>query len=668
MPPSRKRALSDLCGVGNVSTSGLARILRAVNERGSAGVACSASSVARAVQADLDVSTPYGPCMQQLQLRKSGGGTFDWTACHPAALLTYLCKSAPAFEQFLIEKLETVPCSQARPWDIAVFFDECSPGNLLRTDQTRKSMLLYFGVVSWGVQIMSKENNWLLLGLMRAKQLANIPGRLSGLLNVVLSTWFFGAHSASEVGWTVWTSDGRVLGPIFFRLKFLVGDEDGMRAAWKVKGSSGDILCMFCKNVVRTGSELAEFDDYLHDATETNTGFFDTHTDDSWYACCEKLRRTAARDLAREEMVLGLHYDEAALMFSAPLRRHIGPITSTMLDFSHIWFVHGIFHFELTQFLDATAAALRLRYNSIHDFVQCWMWPASEKNPPKQLFNAAHAASEGGFKAGSSQCLSVYGVVRKFVRTCVPADALLPEKASFFKMCTVVDGWLAYRDGIMQPAHYQLWHDQMAEHLHLFKTAYGKGACKPKHHATLHIKDMLDRFGALQTTMVHERKHKTFKEKAAHVKLAEGFEASLTKQLVNHQANLMCDGKQFRSGHFLEDSRPFQCSDLPEGDWCAGKRAVRDGMKFAKGDMVSYEFQCSVRIAGVELCLHERASNSYFILASLYNRAEDREDVFRHSNTKALLPFSALRGACVWSHARPESKCVLLPGSLVWRS
>ena len=666
MPPKKKRKLATLASHG--SATGLEAILDLVKEEGIPD-ASSRRTTSRAIEADLNIDTPHGKVVQHLPLPMREGADYSWPACHPGAMLTYLCTFALEFQVFLSNLLTSKPPTPEEPWQFAMYADEVVPGDLLATDNTRKSMILYWTFLQFGT-LMSRDHCWFYLGSIRSKVLKKVRAGLSGLARVILNTWFFSEQfNVSRHGWLVHGCDGNVMGPVFVNTGFIIADEDARRAFWRVKGSSGNALCMWCKNVRRLGSELAEYSEYLIDHTSTNFDAFDLHDDASIYDACERLSRMPPGELAAEETNLGIAYEPYGLLFCQALRAYVLPISHTMIDFGHTWVTNGVFHFELTNFLDAARVApTSLRYRHIHDFFQGWRWPSREKHPPRDVFHQERYTHGSGFSAGSSECMSLYPVLRLFAKTQIGATALVLEKQSLFAMFLVLDGWYAFTYGLMDEDGVVDWRDQFLDHLEKYKRAYGHIAncVKPKHHETLHFFHMVRRFGLLFPTFVCERKHRFWKEIANTIKTTSSFDRQVLVAYLNKQAVLLQNEELFRTSDFLRTPEQAIHSEyLPApGSWHASHSMYMNSTLYTVGDMVLLDFERVLCVASLETCLRlDREDRQHFAIVRRYTRIY--EDQWRAQATQ-LVSASSLKGPCIWKPLPNNDRIVLIPPQYEW--
>lgn len=669
----KKRKLARLADHANHSAC--SAILRIVREEGIDDLdGLSQRSLKRAIVADQRLETPYGKVVQQVELQ-TDARPFRWHVVHPAACLTFLATTCKPFERKLEMMLESQKPSVESPWAIILYADETSPGALLKVDNTRKTMLIYWQFRQSGREILSRENNWFLLGLIRTKLLKTVQGGISGALKVLLLKLFFGNNNVRTMGWDINGSEGRYLGRVYARFDCYLADEDALRASWRVFGSSGNLICFFCKNVVRAASGLTEHCCQLVDGSETDRSKFQLHTNQSWYNVCARLESKTGDALTQDEKLFCLHKDMDSLMFCKELRHYLGPISSSMLDFGHTFLANGVAQFEFGNFLACAEGALGLTYSSLDRFARQWHWPAQERNPPHYIFNQARDNSSGGFKAGMSEVLAIYSVLREFVLMCIPANILEAESASLRALCLILDGWGVYQTGEMSVADLDKWMAQMSTHLELFKTAYSAlehSGVKPKHHYAQHMRDNHEKFGDMYSTGVLERKHKAFKEKGVLVTNGVEFEKSVTTLLLNHQVRLMAEPSQFFEGVWLDNPKHLVSEFLPEeGDWQHSRRASNKHMKLSVGDVVMAKFGASTAVAIIQALVshNHEGLQSFFAVVSKFERVDCASaNVWQRSHEDdCLLALDYILGPCVWSHAAGvDRRRVLPPPRVAW--
>ena len=76
---------------------------------------------------------PFHVAPEQLH----AAGDVEVTFVDPCVWLWYMCRTSLRFGRFMQQELRRIPCAQATPWQIALYSDEVSPGNQLKSDNRR---------------------------------------------------------------------------------------------------------------------------------------------------------------------------------------------------------------------------------------------------------------------------------------------------------------------------------------------------------------------------------------------------------------------------------------------------------------------------------------------------------------------------------------------------
>lgn len=154
---AKRRRLADLVALGKITDSALATMLEEFARRPFDGSA-SRREVSKA--AFVDYQDDIG-CTVALPLE--GGGQFEWHLCSPDALLHRFTSSSPALQRIL----ETVPSSQAAPWDIVLAHDEVTPGSVLKPMNARKFIAFYITFRQFG-HCLRMDNYWFPIAVLRS--------------------------------------------------------------------------------------------------------------------------------------------------------------------------------------------------------------------------------------------------------------------------------------------------------------------------------------------------------------------------------------------------------------------------------------------------------------------------------------------------------------------
>ena len=202
------------------------------------------------------------------------------------------------------------------------------------------------------------------------------------------------------------------------------------------------------------------------------------------------------------------------------------------------------------------------------------------------------AASTETFKAGASEILSIYGVIRHLIEDIVSPSGRLPnECGSIAALCHVIDGIQCIKRELVP--HEDL-HAAISDHMRLFIRAYPDAGVKPKNHFALHLPAMLKRHGTLWGCWVHERKHKTLKQFATATTNTRAFEETVSVSLLNHHIETMSVPHAFATGDSIlrakKDDGTLKAQVSPRfpavEEVMVSKYALTRGAHLAEGDLI----------------------------------------------------------------------------------
>ena len=88
------------------------------------------------------------------------GGFVDWEFADPNTLLANLVEHSPALNRLFTEAVRISPPSVNKPWSLVVGFDEFVPGNKLKVNNRRKTMVLSFSFLELGQAALSQGLAW----------------------------------------------------------------------------------------------------------------------------------------------------------------------------------------------------------------------------------------------------------------------------------------------------------------------------------------------------------------------------------------------------------------------------------------------------------------------------------------------------------------------------
>ena len=664
---AKRTRLGTLSGLRWATGASVEAILARLEDEGqlAEGVgAKSRRSISRAMAADIATNTPYGPPIQPINLdiveADGTNTTFAWDCVNPFAYLAWLCHFCPAFFTMLQEVAERSPSSPSSPWRLLFYTDELSPGNLLRSDNTRKSWAFYFSFLEIPASVRTNENCWFLGGILRTSIVSKVPGGLSGVWRQLMRAWFGALHNFATTGCSIVRGGGEII--IYAVLHCVLSDESAIKHLWNCKGSAGIKPCLLCRNLISSRSGLLTFTgpDFV-DLACTDTTRFQLHSDESIWACIAKLREAAnSTRAAREklEIVLGFSADLCGILYDEWLRDYIRPTTTTY-DWMHVFLVNGIAQLELWLFLSSLPAGRH--WPDLNDYTTSWHWPSHIENQPTQIWNDTNRRSSmaaGRFKCGASDMLNLYGIIRCWTRDRQFADSDAGQ--ALLLLFKVLDA-LASHPG---PEKAQQMMRDICMYIEAHKRAHGVDNLIPKFHMSLHLPAALARMGELPACFVHERQHKTSKKYGTTTARLSVWEKSVTSQLLNQQLETMGDQDVFVTGAKITgkqvDATDALRHQFAAGTITAAAHASCNGVHSSRGDMVYVSTSEGVHVARVRC--HIKAGLDFFTMTDAFER---RGMVWVPNDRQLVTPLRDILGAAIWRQQALGFE-VIEPPAVAW--
>ena len=176
---SSSAVLADLGRSSYVSQRGLADTLRRLQSTGklSKEETVSRSSIKRAREFEMEShATRFGKICIDKELTGVSGSTLNVTLVNPVSLLVYLLENNMALQQIFVERLRLHPCDYGSKWRLIVYCDEVVLGNALRHQNNRKLQVFYFSFLEVGQGLLSKEDLWIPLAVIRSNKVTELGG------------------------------------------------------------------------------------------------------------------------------------------------------------------------------------------------------------------------------------------------------------------------------------------------------------------------------------------------------------------------------------------------------------------------------------------------------------------------------------------------------------
>lgn len=669
----KRPRIFDLVGDARVPLSSVVRIM------GVAGEKVRRASLNDQLKEALLKDTSFGPLLCEVPVPLAAGGHTGFTFVHPLGLVERFLDVAPAFAEAIAESLVTNPCSVARPWNIVFYADKATPGNLLKTDNRRASLLCYWSFEELGPERLSRTHSWMLGAVVRADDLKLISGGLSAVTRVILESFFQPYNIAEGVSFVL---NGRRRF-IFARIGTLLFDEEALHEVMCSMGASGTKPCCLCSNAVSTRSQYADVSDAFTCVDDLSWDDCRLHSNHSILGIVDHLARQSRllgvgrfRELQTE---LGFKHAPTGILSSPVLRKYMSITSAVTFDYLHVVLVCGLFQTELWMFLWWFLE--RVEWADIDVYVKTWRWPKCWGTTAKNMFNekrkkACFKAST--FKAGASEALALYEIFRRLVleRLRGGEDAL--QVRSLRCLFRIMDAYRLMLTG-SQPSRFL---NCARDHAEAFTRAYGDYQ-KPqfKHHMMLHLGFIADnhpRRGRLPTALTHERKHRAFKDKARSQENDKSFNVSLTKWLLGVDAAALIEGSPMITGDRLIRGAPNPKMARQLGlQQCHVSRVMsKRGLRISMQDVLLCRVGSEMHAFMVHACVqadsHPVLCDPH-VLCAKYSR-ENGIRWAREGNATVLVPSSSILDVAIWRPAPgpwagplPHSMIeVLLPGSLAY--
>ena len=544
-----------------VSQTALEAVLKEVAACPDVADSASRRGIKRARDSALDVETPHGQLVTNIMVpvqtkgKSPAGGEeiqivpTELPMLNIMAFLWHLCNSMPGLAAFFQRQLAKYPSTAGSPWRMALYNDEISPGNQLKSSNTRKLQAWYLSFIEFDAEGRCQENLWFTLCLARSSLVSRIQGGLSGLTHLLISSEsFLNLQSGCLLNMP---SGDRVM--FFSKLHTVVADESALKFLYDFKGSSGNLVCPLCANITsRTHGDLAAHDHSgeLQDISCIDTNSFVRRTDSQIFKSQSILASRepvlSKKDFALLESSMGLNYNPYGVL----AHRSMPLVKCLQWDGMHVYVVSGLFHLEaglLLPLLHEQGATFQV----IQNFISECKWPHNLKNRRTEILHLFDKRSKpSDFKASASQCLTLYPLIRIFLLNHplpVVDDGLRRCIRSFMKLCMVLDLLLAGNRGENMSA--DDLETAILAHCRCFLQAYGPEQTIPKFHYSLHLPGMA-REKPLISCFTHERKHRQAKQFADNQKNpGKWFEAALFKDVLGRVLMDLSEHSGFMQPH-----------------------------------------------------------------------------------------------------------------------
>ena len=453
------------------------------------------------------------PALRQLRLQGTTSREVSLPYLHLPTILDVKAAKCPHFQRALKS------AAQHNNLTMIFYSDECTPGNVLAPDTTRKSCMIYVSFLGLPTHLLSA---WITLSVIRSKCIKTCVGGFPAIVRGLLEE----TRTAAQDGMVVSLATGPEL--LFIQRVLILGDHEGMRALSGWKGSSGYRPCFKCANVVSLGgARPARFVDIANSDMARLQPLSHTNLRDIRHHLVS-LSSTTAK-LQEAEKFLGWKLEELSNSFlSSPALSGWAELEDCAVDAMHAYWSNGVVAQELGLWFTALLDNCELNLGHIQTYVNtAWTaCPASGDTTSQILgwFSENLWRKNLDFRGDAQACLTVLPLCVQFGEEILRGnvfsmDAVLDSLKALNRVCLCI---LRSKADVTHSTNLL---PLQTDHMRKFDIAHGRQH-RPKIHFGLHIREQCIRWRALIDCFTCERKHGRFKHVASTVKELRAFNRS----------------------------------------------------------------------------------------------------------------------------------------------
>ena len=553
---AKLRRLNDIRRLkAHCSASALSQILSDVKEHGIPDL-IGRREIRQARDLIVSSDTAYGPILKSIAcVLPNGAIKHIPVACPFASLVKGLGESA-GFRRFFKWRLQAKghPTPEA-PWNIVIYSDEITPGNVVAPLNRRKFQSIYWTILELGIEALSHEESWFILMTEFSQVVNSLNGGMSQCFASAVKCFFDpeGFHMLDS-GILVDLGDEQVR--LFLKIGLVLQDGGAQKAVWGARGDGASKFCLLCKNLFTHESAMTA-DDGSHllrcnviklDELEAST---DTELRNNARYLDQEFNNLGAGAFNRLQQAMGLTHTPCGILLDRSLDRLLSPSESFVHDPMHALFVDGVVNLVVYLCFEAhiQSGAVGI-YESFSEFLSHWCFPAR--------LNATHLSDifasdrrdkhrdAKHIKCQASDMLSVLGPLSIFVRS-----VLLP-RGTCNAACNAMSSLISLVDLVGATARVEVLPARLLGAVHCFLEhfveAFGYECLIPKAHWLLHFADTLEKFEVLPNCFVLERKHRLPKRYATDLHNISGnaSRSLLSECVCQHLSTLRACSFEFR--------------------------------------------------------------------------------------------------------------------------
>ena len=390
---------------------------------------------------------------------------------------------------------------------LAFYCDECTPGNPLQPDPSRKISMLYVAPLS--KEACRNEDTWFTFTGIRQQCLRQIPGGLNSVLHAILKDL-----ADKKVPQLLKAGQSKRL--VTYSVAFMISDESALHGMLGCKGSAGRKPCYRCANLVSKlcRRQLADQmgDKFYSLEHATLNDVVRSSDTDIWQALevlAEKKTQMSKGTFAELEKNMGWNHVSNSFLLDHALRNMLPP-NRFLFDPLHVYYSQGILGIEVKLLLDHfTSSERKLLVDTVHRVARSF----SSRKKPNLLALECKYFSEEQWKANASTQLGLWPLLHFALETEMPKETLENLGASlqsFRLLCEDLKFVLLLKHANLECV-LETWRGIQSRHMQAFVLAYGPDALRPKHHFRLHLAEDYIKNHYMYDCNTMERKHRLCK-------------------------------------------------------------------------------------------------------------------------------------------------------------
>lgn len=382
------------------------------------------------------------------------GETFLWELVHPNRVVPRMVAESPLLADVFKRAIAEYQPSMEHPWRLVVAWDEFSPGNKLKVDNTRKCMNLSFSFVELGQTALTQNWAWFTCVCLRSHMIARTRGGWSAYLRAFLRIQMLSAGGLATGGVPLCIGGNTIM--LYARVANLLSDGDGLRSALDWKGHASMKPCFRHCNIFKKDSDLAHRRPGFEEITCSDPSKFKTWTAKEVWHAVDVLQgahvRWASGDMTKGqveniEKMYGLNYNRDGVLADVELRAVLDPVHAFTYDWVHTFLSDGLFSCEAFLMIKA-CEPLGIHQSHLCAYLKDskWQFPLAHTSKSKSLYRVfdvyrSSASTEADrLKSSASELLGLYGLLRHFVEVHVGRrDDIAAQREVFDQACTMLD-------------------------------------------------------------------------------------------------------------------------------------------------------------------------------------------------------------------------------------